>query len=439
VPSNGSTLAWQERVRFRKPGLIALPFLLFMVRPALAADPLNSANKVAAPTREPTERGAGARSELNILPVVGGNTDIGIGGGYFAGLARIKKGVDPYMWNLESAGFVTFKPREGGGVLMPYQDVFVKLTVPRFLGSPTRLEVKPEYSWETLGYYGLGNASSAKRPDGTNQQYFEYVRVHPVILATLHTRVIDHIAVTTGAGFTQNWLEIKNGTRLDSDLRSGDAETRRLLGPARADHPVIFFKYGAVFDTRDNEFSPTKGTFNEVDLKLAPGSDQSKLPHRYGQTTLVLRTYTSLIKERLVLAGRLVGDALFGDVPFYELTRFADTYAIGGVNGVRGVPAQRYSGRVKAFGNVELRGDIVKFKLLGKDMSAGAAVFFDAGRVWADTKAEPTLDGTGLGLKYGVGAGARLRSGNAFLLRLDVAWSPDATPIGAYLATGEIF
>jgi hypothetical protein len=59
--------------------------------------------------------------------------------------------------------------------------------------------------------------------------------------------------------------------------------------------------------------------------------------------------------------------------------------------------------------------------------------------VWADTRPQPALDGTGLGLKYGVGGGLRLGSGGSFVLRGDIAWSPDATPIGGYLIAGEIF
>jgi hypothetical protein len=38
-----------------------------------------------------------------------------------------------------------------------------------------------------------------------------------------------------------------------------------------------------------------------------------------------------------------------------------------------------------------------------------------------------------------VGGGLRLQSGDAFVLRGDVAWSPDARPIGAYFAVGHTF
>jgi hemolysin activation/secretion protein len=146
---------------------------------------------------------------------------------------------------------------------------------------------------------------------------------------------------------------------------------------------------------------------------------------------------------RVVLAGRLAGDVLYGDPPFYELARFEDTYAIGGLNGVRGVPAQRYYGKVKVLGNVELRTEIVTFRALGKPVTFGVTAFLDGGRVWADTTPRPDLDGGGsggiAGLKYGVGGGVRFQSGSAFVLRGDVAWSPDATPIGAYVAAGQMF
>ena len=173
-------------------------------------------------------------------------------------------------------------------------------------------------------------------------------------------------------------------------------------------------------------------------MKLSPGGT-ADFPYRYGQTTAILRAYFPIGSDRVTLAARVVGDLLFGNVPFVELPRFENTYALGGGNGVRGVPAQRYYGKVKAFGNVELRARIVPIRLFGKQMNLGAVCFFDGGRLWADTRPHPDLDGVGAGLKYGVGGGLRISSGTAFVLRADVAWSPDASPIGGYVAAGETF
>jgi len=143
--------------------------------------------------------------------------------------------------------------------------------------------------------------------------------------------------------------------------------------------------------------------------------------------------------RRITLAARAVGDWMFGNVPFYELSRFDDTYALGGTTGVRGVPAQRYYGKRKVFGNLELRVEVATFPALGKSLTLGVVPFFDAGRLWADSDAQPELDGQGPGIKYGYGGGVRVQSGSSFLIRLDVAASPDASPVSGYFSAGQMF
>lgn len=71
----------------------------------------------------------------------------------------------------------------------------------------------------------------------------------------------------------------------------------------------------------------------------------------------------------------------------------------------------------------------------------GLAGFFDGGRVWADWRSAPELDGTGWGLKYGTGGGLRLQKGSTFVLRADLAWSPDArgVGVGGYFLAGHLF
>jgi outer membrane protein assembly factor BamA len=197
-------------------------------------------------------------------------------------------------------------------------------------------------------------------------------------------------------------------------------------------------KYGLQWDTRDNETSSHRGSFDTLDVKLSPGGT-TEFPYRYGEATVNLRGFMALGSDRVTLAVRAVGDWMFGDVPFYELARFDDTFAVGGTTGVRGVPAQRYYGKLKAFGNVELRLEAVSFRALGKPLVLGVVPFFDGGRVWADTTAHPELDGRGVGLKYGAGGGLRVQSGSSFVIRADLAWSPDATPVSGYFSAGQAF
>jgi outer membrane protein assembly factor BamA len=404
------------------------------VATARASDPLNSSDKK---TNSAPQNGPRSHNEFNILPVAGGTTDIGFGGGYFSGLAHVREGYDPYAWNIESAGLVTFKGRDGGGVLLPYQDVYAKLTVPKFLDRPIRLEIRPSYTWETtLGYYGMGNASLGA-PRGEPATYHEYGRLHPELALDGRWRIRDHLAGRVGVGYSQNWLQVPSHSKLADDASTGSALVKRLLGSTDR-HAVLAYTLGIQWDNRDNEVSTHAGIFQSLNLRISPIST-TFFPYQYGRAMSVTRVFIPIWKPRITLALRVVGDLLFGAPPFYELSRFDDTYALGGMNGVRGIPGQRYYGKVKALGNVELRSELASFQALGKPLLFGVVAFFDAGRVWADTTPHPELDGTGLGLKYGVGGGLRLQSGSAFVLRADIAWSPDATPIGGYFAAGQLF
>jgi len=412
---------------------------------ALAADPLNSNNRpdterapITAPPDATHPDDEAAHNEFNLVPVAGGSTDLGFGGGYFAGWARVKKGAVPYLWNIDSSGLITFKYSQRGGFTVPYQDLYARLTIPRLFGSPLRLEIRPSYTWESIDYFGMGNASSRKAvDDNPNPEYSKYQRGHPQFDVDVRTRLRDHLAVRFGFRYIHDFIRVASDSQLAEDQRSGSAEVKRLIGDTRS-HSVALFKYGLQWDTRDNETSSHSGMFDTVDVKLSPGRTQ-EFPYRYGEATVNLRGFVPLGTPRITLAVRVVGDWMFGNVPFYELARFDDTFALGGTTGVRGVPAQRYYGKLKAFGNAELRLEVATFRALGKALTLGVVPFFDAGRLWADAERHPELDGRGVGLKYGAGGGLRVQSGTSFVIRLDVAGSPDATPVSGYFSAGQMF
>jgi outer membrane protein assembly factor BamA len=402
---------------------------------AHAANPLNSTDQTTASAQAACT--SGDRDEFNIVPIIGGTSDIGIGVGEFSDLARVSRGVDPYLWNIESGGFITFKGSDNG-IQIPFQDLYFKITIPRFLRNGLQLEVRPAYTWEeTLGYFGMGNASKDVTPPGAKDSFSWYGRLHPAVDLQLRYRLADHIAALVGARYTQNWLQIAADSRLALDIKFGSPEVKKLIGPTNPGG-VALFSYGFQWDSRDSEVSSHVGSFEEALIRLSPGGTED-FPYRYAQGSLVARGFVPIWRDHVTLAVRGVGDIMFGNPPFYELSRFDDTYALGGPNGVRGIPGQRYYGKVKVFGNFEVRSDLFSFHALGKPLRFGFILFFDAGRVWADTSAQPQLDGTGLGLHYGTGPGLRLQSGETFVLRADVAYSPDAHPIGAYFAAGQTF
>ncbi len=411
---------------------------------AHAADPLNTNNRpneehssITEPPNANDHDDEQPRTDFNLVPVVGGSTDLGIGGGYFAGLARNQKYFDPFLWNIDSAGLITFKYTKAGGITVPYQDIYARVTIPRLFDSALRLEVRPSYTWETLYYYGIGNASSTRAPPGVGSNYFTFTRGHPQLDVDMRFRIFDHFSGRVGFRYIQNFVRAPAGSKLVEDQQSANPTVRAMIGPL-GDNAVVLAKYGLQWDTRDNEISSHSGSFDTLDVKLSPGPT-AMFPYRYGEATANLRGFVPLYQKRVTLAVRAVGDFMFGNVPFYELERFDDTAALGGTNGVRGIPAGRYYGKIKAFGNIEVRAELFKFRAFGKSMGFALVPFFDGGRLWADYHAHPELDGTGVGLKYGAGSGIRLQSGSSFVIRADLAWSPDATPISGYFSAGQIF
>jgi outer membrane protein assembly factor BamA len=319
---------------------------------------------------------------------------------------------------------------------MPYHDSYVLVDLPHVLRERLHLRFRLSHTRElTLKYYGIGNASQIE--SGRPREYFLHERAHPTFDLRADYQLTRSLQLLWRASYTQNWFSIADDSRLATDMREGSPRVRRLLGRAEP-HAVAAFSYGVAWDDRDSAVSAHRGQYHSLRVDLSPGGS-GEFPYRWGRANASLRVHLPLLSKKVGLALRVVSDALFGDAPFYELPRYDSTSAIGGVNGVRGIPAQRYYGKLKVLGNAELRAEFFEFRLLGKQNTLGAAAFIDAGRLWADYHSAPELDGRGLGLKYGVGAGPRLIAGKSFVLRLDVAWSQEARPLAAYLASGHIF
>ena len=380
------------------------------------------------------------RRELNLVPIAGGDSDVGIGAGEIGDWARLQPGPLLYRWRLESGGFITFKWRDGGNTLIiPFQDYFLLFTE-RNLGDVKRWQVDVRVSFTdetTLKYYGIGDATPPP-PAGTNVRDTEYGRMHPTLASEGRFAIASHLYVKLGALYTQNWLTTRPSSMLATAQTAGPPDVRALLGDFGA-HGVALGEVGLEYDSRDNEIVTGHGAFHALQARVSPRVP-GLLPYGYQQIDLTLRAYETLVPRWLTVSTRLVGDVLLGTPPFYELARFDETPAIGGGKALRGVPAQRYYGKVKVFGNFELRSEILPFRIGSKQLVLGVAAFADAGRVWTELgRVHRDLDGTGLGLKYGLGGGLRLQQGKTFVVRADLAWSPDATPIGAYFAAGEIF
>jgi hypothetical protein len=378
-------------------------------------------------------------TEFSAVPFVGGTSDVGFGGGYIASLAQLRANHEPYLYRIDTTGSVTFSKTEDGGLRVPYADVFLRWKYPHLIRNLLGLELRASYTRETnLGYYGLGNASSLPTGLERGDPFFEHLRVHPTLRATLDYHPKPFV-LSWGLSYTENWLEVPEGTLLANDLASQHAYVRELLGDARP-HGVPKFSLGVGWDTRDDEVAPVRGWYVGEELDLVPGTTGPG-KHQFARWNNTVQAYVPLIPRyrRLVLAFRVGSDLLFGNAPFYELPRFDESFAIGGSKGVRGIPAQRYYGKIKLLANAELRTELISLHLFGVERRLGLVAFVDTGRLWADYTPHPDLDGSSLGLKYGLGGGLRIASGKTFMLRFDLAWSPEGGKPSGYLLAGHMF
>lgn len=374
------------------------------------------------------------RREIDGVPIVGGDSDIGFGGGAVGAITQFdNSGQHRWLWRLEGAAFLTFRGSPGFNI--PYQDHWIQLTLPSLLGGKLRFQTRVAFTKENdVNYFGLGNG--VPTPPNSGSPFYAYGRTHPELEAYARVSLGHHYYAIAGGSYTVNFFDIPPNGKLATDMRSGSPEVRSLLDGAPTDG-VALVQETLGFDTRDDEVVPRKGVWNEATLRLSPALG-SFMPYAFGEVLGIARAYVPL-GPYFVFAARGLADLLFGQPPFYQLSEYLDAYAIGGIAGVRGVPAQRFYGKIKLLGNLELRADVARFNLFSKPWAIATVGFFDAGRLWADWTPQPALDGTGLGLHWGTGVGIRVQQGTAFVVRGDIAWSPLAQPIAGYFAVGETF
>ena len=114
-----------------------------------------------------------------------------------------------------------------------------------------------------------------------------------------------------------------------------------------------------------------------------------------------------------------------------------------GAEGIRGIPSYWEVGKTKLVSNLEARFRFWDHRVAGQNLSWRVVGFGDAGRAWTDVRNRRldslNLDGNWYQFLVGIGAGLRLRWGQAFVLRIDNAWSPSTGTRGVYFGTDHIF
>jgi outer membrane protein assembly factor BamA len=436
--SRGAT--WSRLVRgLRWPVTVAL---VSMAGGALADEPPSPPTEAPKSTGKPEFDYDTSRLEPAGIPLFGGDSDIGVEIGAVATLSKLGHGVRPYEWNMDLLVSVSVKSGPSGHADLTQQNYLWDIDVPGLLGG--RLRISPTVSYTgtiNAGYWGLGNASSARRPAyvADAERYYQYFDRSAMARELTRIRVHPPIDLMVSTTYRYESPRAYAGSRLAEDAAAG-----RVVGLTPLS--LVMVGAGFVYDSRDNEYFPRSGSFHQLGVRYAQGIPFDADVH-YAALGAIFSFYRS-IGGPFVLAWRALVDAEVGRVPFYDLFMgepFNQDQIIGGSAGIRGVPEGRYLGKLKVIGNVELRAMLVDFHIFGQAMHLGGNLLFDMGRTWLDYSFAAPEDGNGIGLKWGAGAGVYLRWGQAGLFRMEAAYSPDAVaenpgfPIGLYVEDGVMF
>jgi hypothetical protein len=372
-----------------------------------------------------------AHLEPGVLPAAAYSSDTGLGLGVVGSLALVDPSILPYRFRIEAQLYASGKEAPGGGYELVQHDDYVVVEVPGLAGGALRLRGRLGFNRAiTAGYYGVGNAAT---PDparaAADPRYTEVDLLQTRLDLGARVRVRDALELFAIGRAGVIAVGVYPDSKLDED-RAG------LTGVT--DHGELSATVGVVSDTRDHEAWPHRGVLADASLRAGAGLGEA---YGYGGATLAARAFLPLVGE-LALGARLVGDALWGEPAFDELTRvggLAAGDATGGGSSLRGVPGGRYRGKIKLLSGLELRLRAPEWRIGSQRFHLGTVAFVDAGRVWSGLPPDPALDGSGLGLTVGIGGGLRLEWGETFVVRADLGYGPREQTTGLYIDVGQVF
>ena len=148
------------------------------------------------------------------------------------------------------------------------------------------------------------------------------------------------------------------------------------------------FKAGVVYDTRDHENNPTRGTNLEVYMFGSPDII-SKHDNNYLKLAVHLKQFVPLVKDRLVFGTHLAFQGLIaGNAPFYTLQSIQsinmkqiNTEGLGSTCTLRGTVTNRLQGNGYVWMNNEIRWSFAKFRWINQNWTLALNPFFDLGMV----------------------------------------------------------
>ena len=364
--------------------------------------------------------------EVRGVPAVNFDADEGFGYGVVAALYQYGEGTaQPYVWSLQPTVFLTTGGRRDFTLFFDAPDLIGRWRLDAFAGSQEQIATP---------WYGVGNAAvrDPSRITDDDPRFYRFGRTLRSVAVNVQRPVSDTpLRVLLGLGATHGSIvavpEGEGTTLLAGELEAGT--TAGIEGWAN------HLRVGLVWDTRDRETAPGRGSWSDVLVQRvdeALGSEVS-----YTRWTVTDRRYLPV--GRLVFAHRVLLQGVSGEAPLFDLhrvqTSFRDQDGLGGAKSVRGLLRNRYAGRGLFIWNAELRWRALDFHTLNRPFHLVVSAFADAGRVW---EGQPRLGELVSDLHRGWGGGLRLGMGADFVVATDVG-TGEETGLQLYIGLGYLF
>jgi hypothetical protein len=363
--------------------------------------------------------------ELSGVPALNFDADEGFGMGAALELYNYGAGVQPYRFTIQPTLLFTTEGR---------RDITVFFDAPALLPGGWRMSAFAGSERQLAQpYYGVGNdtpfdPSSESAP---NPYFYRFGRARLRATADFQHRLgASSARILLGGGVARSTFDLTphdSGTTLLATQLAGQTPA-----PERAN----YLRAGLLWDTRDREIGPLRGTWAEVLVQRvgkALGSTED-----FTRWTTTVREYLP-IASRLTFAQRVTAQGIEGDAPFDELpiiqSSFKQQEGLGGSSSIRGIPKDRYIGKALLLSNSELRWHAADFRLHGRQSFIALSAFADAGRVWPDRfDLSTALED----LHVGYGGGVRVGVGPSFIVATDVGHSNESTA-AVYIGLGWMY
>lgn len=348
--------------------------------------------------------------EYAFLPALAYNSDLGLVGGGIMSRYHFKKNEHPFHSYLIVNAIASTKGLLSSSVFIDKPKVFdseLRMTsdfyISRFLQNQ---------------YYGIGNyAKLAGEPDyyyyKSFSTGFEFILRKPLLMINTESSQLDAYGT---ANFDYRTPFGNNTDRFiseDAPLGINGIRTAAL-------------GTGLIWENRDNEFAPTRGTYAKAGIKISQkliGSSANYLKFESEG-----RAYTSFtLMNKVTFANRISFTHTSGTLPYWQLAE------IGGEATMRGYPENRFRDDNALFLNSELRTWFLEFPAY--EVRLGGTLFADIGNTFSNGTAFKNIFKDP---KYSFGFGGNSSFFNEnFIFRGDVGFSDEG--YGVYFTAGYMF